>query len=80
MEIKKKIQNYPTKHKDGFTDTEIKQLLKEYPNINLNKFHNALNGITGIIIDKDFLTYHCDVELALRCGIENRDSNVEEWD
>lgn len=78
--IKEKVYNFKTKNKEGFTQLEINTLLEEYPDINLDKFNNALMGITCMVIDDEIITYHCDVEKALLCGIENRDLRGYEWD
>jgi hypothetical protein len=75
------VDKYPTKNKAGFTQSEINDVLDNAPPLNKSKFNDALNGITGQVTDSgEFLTYHCDIKLALRCGIENRDLNSSEWD
>ena len=74
------VNGFKTKHKRGFTKNEIRELLKDYPNINMDKFNSALMGCTGMLIDGEFITYHCDIITALRCGIENRDMYFWEWD
>lgn len=79
-DLKNKVYNFPTKHKEGFVQDEIDILLKDYPDINMNKFHNALMGITCMLINDEIVTYHCDIEKALRCGIDNRDLRIWEWD
>ena len=71
---------FETKYKEGFTDSEIEELLKQYPNINREKFNNALMGITCMMIDKELIIYKSDVELALKCGLDNRDVRWYEWD
>jgi len=55
-------------------------LLKDYPNINMDKFYDALMGIICMVKNNEIITYHCDIEKALRCGIENRNLNIWEWD
>ena len=79
-DLKNKVYNFPTKHKEGFVQDEIDILLKDYPDINMNKFHNALMGITCMLINDEIVTYHCDIEKALRCGIDNRDLRIWAWD
>lgn len=78
--IKQKIDNYNTKYKQGFINTEIEDILKEYPNINMDKFNNALMGISCMVINNETVIFHCDIEKAIRCGIENRNLNFWEWD
>jgi len=41
-EIEDKIYSYKTKHKEGFLQTEIDTLLKDYPGINMDMFNDAL--------------------------------------
>ena len=79
-ELREKIYNYPTKYKEGFTNDEMDELLKDYPNVNMDKFNGAMMGNTCMVRGGKVINYHCDVELALRCGLENRDPNVFEWD
>lgn len=79
-EIKKKIYGFKTKHKEGFIQREIEALLKDYPEINIKQFNNAFMGNTCIVIDDEIINYHCDVEMAIRCGVENRNPKTWEWD
>lgn len=80
MNTQEKVYNYKTKNKEGFVQSEINDLLKSYPDINMEKFNDALYGITCMRIDNETVIYHCDVEKALNCGIENRNLYVNEWD
>lgn len=79
-ELETDVLTFPTKNSQGFTQSEIELFLKNYPSINLEKFNKALMGITGLLIDGEFVTYHGDVLLALRCGLENRSPTSFEWD
>jgi hypothetical protein len=74
------IYGYETKNKEGFVNEEIDDLLKRYPDINIEKFDNVLTGITCMIIDGQMVIYHCDIFNAIMCGIENRDQKLYEWD
>lgn len=78
--IKEKVYSFKTKYKEGFTNKEIEELLKDFPDINKDKFNNALRGITCMVMNKEIITYHCDIELAIRCGTENRNPKSYEWD
>ena len=78
--IREKVYNFKTKNKEGFVQSEIDILLKDYPDINMDKFNNALMGNTCIMVDNEIVTYHCDIEKALHCGIENRNLRSLEWD
>lgn len=77
-EVQTKVYSYHTKHKHGFLKEEIDDfLLKNYSNINMDKFNDALIGVTGMLVIKGkdkgkLLIYRCDVEKALCCGLENR--------
>lgn len=68
------------KYKEGYTQQEIEQLIKDNNVQNLDKFWGALNGITCIVIDGEVVTYDCDVDLALRVSKENRDPKWYELD
>jgi hypothetical protein len=76
------VYNYPTKHKEGFTTDEQRALVSKFPNINMDKYWDAQMGITCMRDDEtgQFIIYHCDVLTSLRCGIENRDITLAEWD
>jgi len=79
--LQQKIYNYPTEHEAGFTKKEINTLLKDYPNVNMDKFNDAMMGNTCMVNDKgEIINYHCDVLTALRCGIENRSVKPHEFD
>jgi hypothetical protein len=73
------INNYPTKHKYGFMGSEINEILEKF-DIDKEKFYTALGVNTCMIIEGEILNYHCDIELALRCVIENREKRLDEWD
>ena len=78
--IREKIYNFKTKNKEGFVQSEIDMLLKDYPDINRDEFNSALRGITCMEINGETVIYHCDIEKALCCGIENRNLRTWEWD
>jgi len=78
--IKYLVYNYKTKYKEGFIQPEIDELLKNFPNIDMDKFNNALIGITCMSKDNQLIIYHCDIEKALYCGIEKRNLRSYEWD
>ena len=78
--IIEKVHNFKTKNEEGFIKSEIDTLLKDYPNINMDKFNSALRGNTCIMVDNEIVIYRCDIEKALRCGVENRSLRSWEWD
>ena len=79
-EIEDKIYSYKTKHKEGFLQTEIDMLLKDYPDINMDRFNDALIGNTCKVKNGKIVQYHCDIYKALMCGIQNRGLTLNEWD
>lgn len=68
------------KNKQGFIQSEVKTLLKSYPGINMDKFNDSLMGIPCMMVDGEMVIYHCDIEKAIRCGVENKDLYINEWD
>jgi hypothetical protein len=79
-EITEKVYNFKTKYPQGFVKQEIEELLSDYPKINKEKFDDALIGITCMMTNGELIIYHCDIDKALRCGIEDRDLKLYEWD
>lgn len=80
MNLYDTVYNYPTKNPEGFTGDEINKLLHDFPELNRERFDNAMIGNTCMVIDGKAVIYHCDVLTALRCGLENRDIKFSEWD
>lgn len=79
-EVKDYISTFVTKYPHGFTNVEIEKVLENFPNVNREKFNNAMFGNTCAMIDGNVINYHTDVERAIRCGLENRNLTQEEWD
>jgi hypothetical protein len=79
-QIQKLVYNYPTMYAEGFTNKEVKDLASKIPNINMKKVNNSLYCNTCIKIENELINYHHDVLLAITCGVQNRDVNIEEWD
>jgi len=80
MDLEKLIYEYPTKYKEGFTGAELKELIDKFPDMNMDKYNDAMMGNTCMVIDGQTIIYHCDVLTGLRCGIEDRDIRLSEWD
>ena len=80
MDIREEVNSYKTKHKHGFTREEYMKLLENYSDINMDRFWDALNGITCMSIDDENVVFHHDIELAIRCGMEDRSPTTMEWD
>ena len=80
IDLQKLVYEYPTKHKAGFLPDELKDIVSKFPKIHMNKFNDAMMGNTCAMIDNQLVIYPCDVLSALRCGTENRDQKIDEWD
>ena len=50
MDIREEVNSCLTKNKHGFTRGEYMKLLENYPGINMDRFWDALNGITCMSI------------------------------
>jgi hypothetical protein len=74
------VYQYPTKHQLGFTNSEIEDVLKKFPNINREYYEKAMYGITCSMIDDEMVIFHCDVENALICGLKKTDLGGVKWD
>jgi Ca2+-binding EF-hand superfamily protein len=79
-EIRKEINDFPTKSEYGFTKAEITTLLNKFKGVNLKKFQEAMYGNTCMMENNELINYHHDVEMALICGLQNRSLKVGEWD
>lgn len=81
-DLQAKIYEYPTKRKEGFLPDEIAEILKDFPDINMEKYYDAMMGNTCMMDNEsgNLIIYHCDVFKAILCGLENRNLTVEEWD
>jgi hypothetical protein len=64
----------------GFTNSEIQDLLKNFPNMNRQYYDNALFGTTCTMIDGEMITYHCDIENAIICGLKGTNIGGINWD
>lgn len=67
--IREIVYKFPTKHKQGFVKAEIKELLKNFPDINMLRFGDALDYITVMAIDDEIVIYHHDIVQAIYCGM-----------
>ena len=76
-----KVYNYKSKSEYGLIEAEIKDILKDYPDCNMEKYNSAMMGNTCMFEDdKGFINYHCDVYSAILCGVEDRELTIDEWD
>lgn len=77
--LSKFIDSYPTKYQYGFLGSETNEILEKFE-IDKDKFYTAMGVNTCMMMEGQIVNYHCDIELALRCVIENRDKTLDEWD
>ena len=76
-----RVYNYKSKSEYGLIEAEILDVLKDYPDCNMDKYNDAMFGNTCIVNDdKEVINYQCDVYSAILCGVENRDQMLHEWD
>ena len=59
---------------------QVLKKLENYPGINMDRFWDALNGITATRMYGETVVFPHDIELAIRCGIEDRTPTTMEWD
>jgi hypothetical protein len=76
-----RVYNYKSKSEYGLIEAEILDVLKDYPDCNMDKYNDAMFGNTCMVNDdKEVINYQCDVYSAILCGVENRDQMLHEWD
>ena len=76
-----RVYSYKSKSEHGLIEAEVQDVLKDYPDCNMEKYNSAMNGNTCMVNDdKEIINYHCDVYSAILCGVENRDQMLREWD
>lgn len=75
------LYGYETMCEEGLTSIELHIfILKNYPDINMDKVNDAMFGNTCPMVNGQIVNYRHDVYTALVCGLENRNLNTEEWD
>ena len=80
QEVHERVYNYPTRHEMGFIREEYMKLLEEYPNINMERFWDLLNGITSMNVNGETVIFHRDIFIAIVYGVEDRLPNSWDWD
>ncbi len=75
-----RVYEFPKKNREGFTSSELAELLKEFPEIDMGKYNDAMLGNTCPYIDGEVVYYTFDVAVAISCGISKRDLTEEEFD
>jgi len=80
-ELRKIVYGFDTKYEEGFTDNDLKKLLSKYfPKITIKQLNEKIGRVTCVVINNEEVIYHCDVDLAIRCIIEDREFHPREWD
>jgi hypothetical protein len=79
MNINRIVDSYPTKWPEGFIREEQESLCKEL-GIDFDTYCEKLGVNTCMMRAGQTITYHCDVETAIRLCVENRDRRLSEWD
>lgn len=75
------LSGYKTKHKQGFTHSEIRDLLKkEYPSVKIRDFNKVFGIVTAQVVKGEVVYYGSDIELAIRCCLEKRGITSFEFD
>lgn len=74
------VNSFNTSFYEGYSKEDVKRLLEKFPHINKEKFDNALMGNTCVVVNEEMVMYRHYILTALRCGIENRDMYLWEWD
>lgn len=75
------VFNFPTKNKEGYTSNDIKNFLSRYyPSITTKMFYDKLGVRTASLIGNEVVDNHADVELAIRCILEDRNFKSFEFD
>ena len=82
MNVKEIIDSFPRKHPNGFDPSELEELLKDFPKIDLEKFNDEIFGDTYLIDDINNLPirYTHDIYRAIDIAITGRTMNNFEWD
>ena len=60
IDLRNLVYKYPTKHKIGFLPDELKDIVSKFPDINMEKYKNAMFGNTCAMIEKKLVMYHPD--------------------
>jgi len=74
------VYNYPTKYQMGFTNSEIEEVLKNFPNLNREFYSNSIYRVTCMIIDDEMIVYHLDIYNAIICGLQGTNLGGIKWD
>ena len=84
-EVERKIEDilygFKTKYQEGFTSSEIDDLLaKHFPSVKRDELNSNIGVVTYTSIDGETIIYGCDIVVALKCTISKRKQTVWECD
>ncbi len=82
-----KIYSFKKKNAEGFTKSELENLLAEFPGIHNDKFNDAIIGCACPVVNGETIYYTYDVAAAIEKGIEtipnivcgNCGTSFKEW-
>lgn len=66
-----KVYSFKKKYFTGFTKAELEALIEEFPNVNKDKFNEAMIGNACPIIDDEVIYYTYDVAAAIEKSLES---------
>ena len=79
--IRDLVYSYPTVSEHGLLDGEVRKLVNDnFKKFNWDKYYDAMMGNTCMMYEGKLVNYHCDVVTGIKCGLENRDIKLSEWD
>jgi hypothetical protein len=71
MDIRKIVNDYPTKYTYGFTNDELNSLLK-LNDLDIQEVHENMGVNTCMIIDNQEITYHTDIIRGIQLTINKK--------
>ena len=72
------VYKYPTKHKEGLTETEVRSLLTEnFPYLDIDAYSRNIGIHTALNTESDgILTFHTDVFYGIVNTLAGRDLSI----
>jgi len=76
------VYSWSTESEHGFNYMEEEAIISKIgkEKMNMDKYNNAMRGNNCMFGKYGTIMYHCDIFMALTCGLENRDMTWLEWD
>jgi hypothetical protein len=71
MDVRKIVNDYPTKYSYGFTDEELNSLLKSN-DLDIQEVYNNMGVNTCMVIDEQVITYHTDIIRGIQLTITKK--------